>query len=115
MARGAAAEEGAERTNQNGYTYVKVGKRWVSKHKLIAEQKLGREITDLERVIFLDGNRANFDPANIQVVRKKGGVTYEVQRLKNHITRQYRELHGYNSTAAEELLRELLSQSLTEV
>lgn len=84
MTRGKGVATGSERTNKNGYVYVKVEKDgkfiWVSKHYIIAEQMLGRPLAKDERVAFI-GSRRNLDPSNIRVL-KKGGSTLKRQLLK---------------------------------
>ena len=100
MSRGENAPMGSERTSQNGYAYVKTPDGWRLKHHIIAERKYGRSVdTKIERVIFADHNRKNFDPANI-VIEKKKGVTKEAQkaRLQSRID----ELQGQLETLEEE-------------
>jgi hypothetical protein len=67
MHRGAAKDVGAEFTNANGYTYVKTEHGWAPKQKVIAEEKIGRALNIDERAYFIDGDRLNLDPSNIDV------------------------------------------------
>jgi len=62
-------EIGSERLDTDGYTSVKVGhpKKWRHKHHLLWEQHNG-EIEVGKRVIFIDGNRQNFDIDNLACV-----------------------------------------------
>jgi len=72
MPRGCPAKVGDETVAQNGYTWVRTlqGQRY--KHHVIAEKKLRRKLDlSVERVIFIDQNRRNFDPDNIDVVLKR--------------------------------------------
>jgi hypothetical protein len=70
--RGYRSPVGTERIAPNGYTYVQTPKGQRLKHHIIAEKKFGRPInTDVERVIFIDLDRTNFDPDNIDVQSKK--------------------------------------------
>ena len=63
---------GHEYVSQNGYTYIKVRDRgFVLKHRYIIEQQLERPLTSDERVVFLDGNRQNLDPSNLEVRKKQ--------------------------------------------
>lgn len=75
--RGKAAKPGDEYTAPNGYTYVKVvGRSWVLKHWLVKEAELGRQINSkTERVIFLNGDRTDLRPENIEVRPKANGST----------------------------------------
>jgi len=68
MPRGMPAKIGDETIAQNGYTWVRTENGMRYKHHLIAEEKLGRPL-DLEReqVCFIDRDRHNFDPSNIEV------------------------------------------------
>lgn len=75
MGKGRKAVEGTETWNQNGYCQVKTSTGWRFKHHLIAEGKLGRPLADNERVIFIDGDRKNLDPENLQVVIKQVRVS----------------------------------------
>lgn len=79
MTRGNPATEGATRISQNGYHYTKTKKGWRLTHHIIAEEKLGRPLTVAERVKFIDGNRRNLKPSNIQVIRK--GTSSQRARL----------------------------------
>lgn len=72
MARGETATIGSERVSANGYRYRKIDDgRWELVHRLVAEEKLGRALTNNEYAAFVDGNRQNLDPENI-VVRLRG-------------------------------------------
>lgn len=93
--RGQKAKIGDESVNQNGYTYVKVEHGWRPKAHIIAEEKLGRPLHDDERVRFVDGNRDNFDPSNIEVYDKsKKGVVQQLTRVNQQIAElQERKLY----------------------
>lgn len=75
---GTIAPIGAQRIAQNGYRYTKVkdegANQWRLTHHVRIEQKLGRPIdSTVERVIFIDGNRANLHYDNLKVVSKGAG------------------------------------------
>ena len=64
------------------YIYIKVTesldvrpeKQWMSKHRFVYEQNYG-PIPEGSSVIFLDGDKTNFDPTNLAIVnRKEQGV-----------------------------------------
>jgi hypothetical protein len=70
----------SERVSQNGYWYVKLDTgQWKLKHHTVAEESLGRPIAADERVIFKDRDRTNFNPDNIDVVKK--GKTSKNRRI----------------------------------
>jgi hypothetical protein len=53
---------------------VKIGPRksdWIMEHRLVMGQVLGRPLEKHERVHHRDGNRANNDPANLELWKVK--------------------------------------------
>lgn len=71
------AEVGAERVNDDGYIDVKVlggrgnwRRNWKPKHVVVWEQANGREVPKGHIVRFRDGDKRNFDPANLALVSK---------------------------------------------
>lgn len=67
-------EIGEERLTKDGYIQVKVqdgclNKNWQLKHRYIYEQHYGK-IPEGYNVIFLDGNRQNFDINNLKLVSR---------------------------------------------
>lgn len=69
--------------DDEGYVYVKVcdgklNKNWKPKQQVIWEKKYG-EIPDGHKVIFLDGNRFNFDINNLALV--SNGEELHVNKL----------------------------------
>jgi len=68
---------GAERVDADGYTLVKVAMRkrdpksahdnWVPKHRLVWERAHGRAVPDGCMVVFLDGDKSNLDPSNLDI------------------------------------------------
>jgi hypothetical protein len=73
---------GAERKTKDGIIEVKikmVGKsceRWQSKHSLLWEQRTGRKVPEGHVVMFADGNRLNYDQANLRLVSRRVNVTH---------------------------------------
>jgi len=85
---------GTERKKLNGYTVVKTEDRgWEFKHRLVAEEKLGRQLKPYERVVLLDGDRDNFDPDNIEVrvVKRPNEKRAMAQRVED-LEREVHEL-----------------------
>src|SRR5580765_7047189 len=78
-----AVPVGTERKKLNGYTVVKTEDGWEFKHRLVAEGKLGRKLKPYERVVILDGNKANFDPNNVEIheVKRQNERKATAQRL----------------------------------
>lgn len=59
---------GTERTNKNGYTYIKQADgSWKAKHHLAAEKIVGRPLHKDERVRFKDRNNQNLSLENLEV------------------------------------------------
>lgn len=83
MARGKNVAPGATRISANGYHYTKKQDgKWELTHRIVAEEKLGRPLRENERVRFLDGNKDNRDPDNIEVyVTKDRSPRAELARL----------------------------------
>jgi hypothetical protein len=68
MPRGRTSPVGAVTINANGYSQTKVENgKWVGTHQLILEEKIGRKLLPGERAIFIDGNKENLDPDNIDL------------------------------------------------
>lgn len=93
MSRGKASQIGDTRWSPNGYHYTRIAKGWELTHRILAEEKLGRELKDNERVRFVDGNRKNLDPVNIEVFEaKKSGKARRIAVLKARIEELQAEL-----------------------
>lgn len=72
MTRGHHANVGETRIAPNGYQYTKtIDRGWVGTGRLAAEKKLGRTLRNNERIKFIDGDKLNFDPDNIEVYQAK--------------------------------------------
>ena len=85
---------GSERLDKDGYTLVKVAEnKWELKHRLIHEKNFG-SIPKGKKVIFLDGNKQNFDldnlalvtPAEMLVLNGRGLISEEPKITKTSIT-----------------------------
>ena len=64
----------SERVTRDGYTEIKIqdgnlNKNWILKHRYIYEQNFGK-IPNGHNVIFLDGNKQNFELSNLKLVSK---------------------------------------------
>ena len=92
-----ASEIGAEKIRYSkdddiGYICVKVcngnkNKNWIPKHWLVYEKEYG-PIPKGHKVIFLDGNRRNFEPSNLkaisyaeELIMNKNNLRYEEKEL----------------------------------
>ncbi|MDH6367533.1 MULTISPECIES: HNH endonuclease signature motif containing protein [unclassified Breznakia] len=70
---------GTEKRLSDGYTYVKIDNQskakkhvnWAKKHYLIWETNTGQKVPDGHVVIFLDGNRNNFDFDNLMLIHRR--------------------------------------------
>jgi hypothetical protein len=73
-----------------GKTYTKTKGRHT--HRIIAEQKLGRPLTDKEVVHHIDGNKLNNHPDNIQVLDSQAE---HVRIHHKQMLMVRKEKHGY--------------------
>jgi HNH endonuclease len=55
----------------DGYVYIKTESGWVAEHKLVAEEKIGRELLSSEIVHHRNGNTTDNHEDNLQVVTRK--------------------------------------------
>lgn len=101
MARGQRSEVGATRISPNGYHYTNTEDRgWILTHRLIAEKKLGRQLHYDERVKFIDGDRTNLDPDNLEVnkvgkkspARRRAQIEARIEEYEARIAELKREL-----------------------
>ena len=69
-----ASPIGTERLNADGYYQVKVSNdKWVLKQRFIYQQAYG-DLKDNEEIIFLDGDRSNFELSNLMKISKSESV-----------------------------------------
>lgn len=102
MARGQEANIGAKRTAPNGYEYTKTQNGWELTHRLIAAEKLGRPLESSERTKFVDGDRTNLDPDNIEVHTVRNTKEMRIKRIKDRIKVLQRELKDLQDGEEEE-------------
>jgi len=96
MPRGRSSPVGAVTVNANGYSQTKTENGWIGTHQLILEEKIGRKLLPGERAIFIDGDRKNLDPSNIDL--NKGSVT---QSIKARIAKLQAEIEDRQATIKE--------------
>jgi HNH endonuclease len=89
--RGSRSDVGSTKVAQNGYHYTKTEEKWRLTHHIIAEEKIGRALTPNERVVFVDGDRTNLDPSNLQVKRK---ITSSLRKKEAQLVARIKELQG---------------------
>lgn len=72
--------KGGRHVDADGYVWVRApehprakGFGYVKEHKIVMEQQIGRYLRDDESVHHIDGDRANNDPANLQLRGKRHG------------------------------------------
>lgn len=93
MTRGQKAPPGTVRIAPNGYQYTKTEDGpWRLTHHLIAEQKLGRRLKAHERLKFIDGDRTNLDPDNLEVQEVSAGRHKKIAEIQEKIARLERQL-----------------------
>jgi hypothetical protein len=102
MARGKAAKPGDTRTAPNGYHYTRTEKEWRLTHHIVAEQTLGRPLTEDERVEFIDRDRKNLKAGNLRVIKKgRGSVRRRIAQIEERI----RELEAQKADLEAQLAK----------
>lgn len=90
---GSPKPEGHEFQAANGYWYVKQNGKYRLKHHVIAEEKYGHPVdSKVHRVYFVDGDRENLDPSNIEVAEKQNSKQKRIETLKARIAQLEEEL-----------------------
>lgn len=79
--------KGGRMVDKDGYVLVRVGRRYLREHRVIAELLLGRPLTKVECVHHVDGNKSNNVPENLEV------TTFSLHR-KYHDVERGRDYHG---------------------
>lgn len=100
MPKGELDVMGTERVRQNGYTEVKTPQGWRYKHHLVAEEKLGRKLLSTERVLFVDKDKTNFDPDNLEVVTSNAKKN-KISLLQNRLDKVESEVSSIKSALSE--------------
>ena len=77
---------GEERISKDGYVEIKVqdgclNKNWELKHRYVYEQHYGK-IPKGYNVIFLDGNKYNFDISNLKIISKHDNLIMNEYKLR---------------------------------
>lgn len=74
---------GSERINVDGYTEIKISdpNKWTLKQRKIWEDHYGEKLTRNEVIIFLDGNKQNFDIDNLCKLTRAELVRYNQDHL----------------------------------
>lgn len=105
MSRGEPVPVGTETPTPQGYTLVKTEDGWKLKHKVVIEEKLGRPVKSTERVYFIDNDRTNCHPDNLEVRAISPKSTARLEARLQHIEEQAqeirRELEERNELEAE--------------
>lgn len=95
---------GSERLNVDGYIEIKVQEpnKWRLKQRVVYEQYYGVKLAKNEVIIFLDGNKLNFDIDNLYKMDRAGLARYnqdhlygkdrEINRAAAHIARLKTEI-----------------------
>lgn len=101
MPRGRTSPIGTVTVNANGYSQTKVGEgKWLGTHVVILEEKLGRKLRPGERAIFVDSDKTNLSPDNIQLAE-----TMSTRSIEARIARLEAEIAD-----REGLIKDLRSQ-----
>lgn len=68
---------GTERVRDGDRIYIKVAKnKWMYKQRYIWEQHYGEKLTDNDFIIFLDGDKTNFDINNLFKITRYEGAHF---------------------------------------
>jgi len=99
MTRGKGAKIGDTNIAANGYHYTRTESGWRLTHHLVAEKKYDRFVDPAkEMVVFLDKDRTNFSPSNIEIRQKNVGTNEKrIARIKAHIEELQAELEELES------------------
>ena len=83
---------GSERINVYGYTKIKVAEpnKWRFKHRVIYEEYYGVELTKDDAIVFLDGNKQNFDIDNLFRLSRAALVRYNQDGFYSNNSEQSR-------------------------
>ena len=98
-------EIGSTRLNADGYIMIKIAEpnKWQLLQRYVWEKENGRKLLKNECVIFLDGNKENFEPDNLMAIKRS-----ELARVnKNHRITDDPELTraGINVERVKEIIR----------
>ena len=76
-------EVGSERLNVDGYIEIKVAepKKWMLKQRHVYEKHYGVKLSSNEVIVFLDGDRQNFDINNLYKLTRSGLARYNQDHL----------------------------------
>lgn len=93
MVRGRRSRVGETRVAPNGYHYTRTKQGWELTHRILLRKKLGRDIESNERCRFIDGDKTNLDPDNLEVyVTKEQTAAKKRARLEAKIEELSAEL-----------------------
>ena len=102
MSRGKNAQVGDTRVAPNGYHYTREPEGWRLTHHLAMEKHLGRKLREDERVHFKTGDKQNFEPSNLQLVKKgKSSLRARKARIEARIEEMQAELDEINKELNE--------------
>lgn len=77
---------GTERIDRKGYVLIKVAEpnKWIEKNKFIYESTFNKKIPKGMKVIFLDGDKTNYDPNNLSLVTDNELLVMNKNKLKKN-------------------------------
>jgi hypothetical protein len=101
--KGRSSKIGETRISPNGYHYTRISNKWELTGRLVAGKRLGRPLTERERVRYIDKDKLNNDPDNLIVYETtKTGTARKLAQLRARRD----ELNGRIELLEEELDRE---------
>ena len=94
-------KEGSQRSD--GYIRVSVAGKRILKHRLLAQEKLGRPLRDDEIVHHIDGDTTNNDLDKLQVMSQSEHLRLHIKQWDARYGTQWRRGEDHNSIRSKKL------------
>jgi hypothetical protein len=109
VSRGANKPVGSERWSQNGYHYTKTKEGWQLTNRMLLAEKLGRPLEKHERAIFVNGNKRDLRPENIELATIKTN-TDSLRKREAELEAKLEEIQGMLDSVREQIHENNVSQ-----